>query len=241
MAKTQPAAAPVALRALSAAVDSSTCFLISTLLLRELSRNQVSKKTLGRRTWTLSQIQEDRVHHPSPRARHRHWSTGSATCSSPTPGLRHRAIASVQVPAPRGSVRTPVTLASAMSSAPSTQTAPCPGLRAHPTGPAGTGAPSAARPHPAPVQTPTGSHRDPSGPARAHVRNGRGLDRCPTPPRPTTPWGRENWWPTPGHARPHGVDSTFSARGVSILGGSTRVRPSSAAERENNAGSPRDQ
>ena len=32
-----------------AAVDSSTCFLISTLLLRELSRNQVSKKTLGRR------------------------------------------------------------------------------------------------------------------------------------------------------------------------------------------------
>ena len=43
------AAGPVALRALSAAVDSSTCFLISTLLLRELSRNQVSKKTLGRR------------------------------------------------------------------------------------------------------------------------------------------------------------------------------------------------
>ena len=43
-------AGPVALRALSAAVDSSTCFLISTLLLRELSRNQVSKKTLGRRT-----------------------------------------------------------------------------------------------------------------------------------------------------------------------------------------------
>ena len=40
----------VALRALSAAVDSSTCFLISTLLLRELSRNQVSKKTLGRRS-----------------------------------------------------------------------------------------------------------------------------------------------------------------------------------------------
>ena len=31
------------------ATDSSTCFLISTLLLRELSRNQVSKKTLGRR------------------------------------------------------------------------------------------------------------------------------------------------------------------------------------------------
>ena len=44
------AAGLVALRALSAAVDSSTCFLISTLLLRELSRNQVSKKTLGRRT-----------------------------------------------------------------------------------------------------------------------------------------------------------------------------------------------
>ena len=44
------------LRALSAAVDSSTCFLISTRLLRELSRNQVSKKTLGRRspTTTLS-------------------------------------------------------------------------------------------------------------------------------------------------------------------------------------------
>ena len=42
-------AAPVALRAPSAAADSSTCFLISTLLLRELSRNQVSKKTLGRR------------------------------------------------------------------------------------------------------------------------------------------------------------------------------------------------
>ena len=31
------------------ATDSSTCFLISTLLLRALSRNQVSKKTLGRR------------------------------------------------------------------------------------------------------------------------------------------------------------------------------------------------
>ena len=30
------------------AADSSICFLISTLLLRELSRNQVSKKTLGR-------------------------------------------------------------------------------------------------------------------------------------------------------------------------------------------------
>ena len=44
------AAAPVALRAPSAAADSSTCFLISTLLLRALSRNQVSKKTLGRRT-----------------------------------------------------------------------------------------------------------------------------------------------------------------------------------------------
>ena len=39
----RPAATPVA-------TDSSTCFLISTLLLRELSRNQVSKKTLGRRT-----------------------------------------------------------------------------------------------------------------------------------------------------------------------------------------------
>ena len=43
--RSRSAAAPVALRALSAAVDSSTCFLISTLLLRELSRNQVSKKT----------------------------------------------------------------------------------------------------------------------------------------------------------------------------------------------------
>ena len=48
--RSRSAAAPVALRALSAAVDSSTCFLISTLLLRELSRNQVSKKTLGRRS-----------------------------------------------------------------------------------------------------------------------------------------------------------------------------------------------
>ena len=48
--RSRSAAAPVALRALSAAVDSSTCFLISTRLLRELSRNQVSKKTLGRRT-----------------------------------------------------------------------------------------------------------------------------------------------------------------------------------------------
>ena len=48
--RSRSAAAPVALRALSAAVDSSPCFLISTLLLRELSRNQVSKKTLGRRT-----------------------------------------------------------------------------------------------------------------------------------------------------------------------------------------------
>ena len=36
----------VALRALSAAVDSSTCVLISTRLLRELSRNPVSKNTL---------------------------------------------------------------------------------------------------------------------------------------------------------------------------------------------------
>ena len=40
----RPAATPVA-------TDSSTCFLISTLLLRELSRNQVSKKTLGRRSF----------------------------------------------------------------------------------------------------------------------------------------------------------------------------------------------
>ena len=40
--KPTPTAAP-------GATDSSTCFLISTLLLRELSRNQVSKKTLGRR------------------------------------------------------------------------------------------------------------------------------------------------------------------------------------------------
>ena len=47
--RSRSAAGLVALRALSAAVDSSTCFLISTLLLRELSRNQVSKKTLGRR------------------------------------------------------------------------------------------------------------------------------------------------------------------------------------------------
>ena len=44
------AAAPVALRAPSAAADSSICFLISTRLLRVLSRNQVSKKTLGRRS-----------------------------------------------------------------------------------------------------------------------------------------------------------------------------------------------
>ena len=48
----------VALRALSAAVDSSTCFLISTLLLRELSRNQVSKKTLGRRSWVAAGVLE---------------------------------------------------------------------------------------------------------------------------------------------------------------------------------------
>ena len=51
--RSRSAAAPVALRALSAAVDSSPCFLISTLLLRELSRNQVSKKTLGRRMSNL--------------------------------------------------------------------------------------------------------------------------------------------------------------------------------------------
>ena len=54
--RSRSAAAPVALRALSAAVDSSTCFLISTLLLRELSRNQVSKKTLGRRTSVLARF-----------------------------------------------------------------------------------------------------------------------------------------------------------------------------------------
>ena len=42
--------APVALRAPSAAADASACFIISTLLLRALSRNQVSKKTLRR--WT---------------------------------------------------------------------------------------------------------------------------------------------------------------------------------------------
>ena len=48
--RSRSAAGLVALRALSAAVDSSTCFLISTLLLRELSRNHVSKKTLGRRS-----------------------------------------------------------------------------------------------------------------------------------------------------------------------------------------------
>ena len=42
--------------ALSAAVDSSTCFLISTLLLRELSRNHVSKKTLGRRIGARKQV-----------------------------------------------------------------------------------------------------------------------------------------------------------------------------------------
>ncbi len=52
----------------------------------------------------------------------------------------------------------------------------------------GTGAPSAARPHPAPVKTPTGSHRERKGRALAHVRNGRGLDCCQTPPSPTTPW-----------------------------------------------------
>ena len=51
--RSRSAAGLVALRALSAAVDSSTCFLISTLLLRELSRNQVSKKTLGRRRRTM--------------------------------------------------------------------------------------------------------------------------------------------------------------------------------------------
>ena len=45
-------AGQIAIRASAAAVDS--CFLISTLLLRELSRNQVSKKTLGRRTASLS-------------------------------------------------------------------------------------------------------------------------------------------------------------------------------------------
>ena len=49
--RSRSAAGLVALRALSAAVDSSTCFLISTRLLRELSRNQVSKKTLGRRRY----------------------------------------------------------------------------------------------------------------------------------------------------------------------------------------------
>ena len=43
LALDEAAATPVA-------TDSSTCFLISTLLLRELSRNQVSKKTLGRRS-----------------------------------------------------------------------------------------------------------------------------------------------------------------------------------------------
>ena len=43
--------------------------------------------------------------------------------------------------------------------------------------------------HPAPVQTPTGSHRERKGRAPAHVRTGRGLDRCPTPPSQTTPWG----------------------------------------------------
>ena len=52
--RSRSTAAPIAIRASAAAVDSSTCFLISTLLLRELSRNQVSKKTLGRRTASLS-------------------------------------------------------------------------------------------------------------------------------------------------------------------------------------------
>ena len=45
----RPAATPVA-------TDSSTCCLISTLLLRELSRNQVSKKTLGRRRTKLLSV-----------------------------------------------------------------------------------------------------------------------------------------------------------------------------------------
>ena len=56
--RSRSAAGLVALRALSAAVDSSTCFLISTRLLRELSRNQVSKKTLGRRTTGLANVAE---------------------------------------------------------------------------------------------------------------------------------------------------------------------------------------
>ena len=56
--RSRSAAGLVALRALSAAVDSSTCFLISTLLLRELSRNQVSKKTLGRRTGRKSDVSD---------------------------------------------------------------------------------------------------------------------------------------------------------------------------------------
>ena len=37
-------------------------------------------------------------------------------------------------------------------------------------------------------------------------------------PRHALPCAREHWWPTPGHARPHGAGSTFSAQGVSILG-----------------------
>ena len=54
-------AAPVALRAPAAAADSSSCFPISTLLLRELSRNQVSKKTLGRWTSTEAVRTQSRV------------------------------------------------------------------------------------------------------------------------------------------------------------------------------------
>ena len=76
-------AAPVALRALSAAVDSSTCFLISTLLLRELSRNQVSKKTLGRRI-----TEGARDHHDAWRAhaRVRASSAASPAARHPTSG-----------------------------------------------------------------------------------------------------------------------------------------------------------
>ena len=54
--KPTPTAAP-------GATDSSTCFLISTLLQRELSRNQVSKKTLGRRTGRLSERLSGALHH----------------------------------------------------------------------------------------------------------------------------------------------------------------------------------
>ena len=47
------------------------------------------------------------------------------------------------------------------------------------------------RPTPIPPRSrpPRGVIVTPRARAPAHVRNGRGLDRCPTPPSPTTPWG----------------------------------------------------